>query len=109
MSHETSSKLIRTIVFGLLSIALYWALFHYSDALQHFAHTTPEVCAVGHGPDAQYFQKPTAEACAEKGGFLMHGNWLHVFVPILLAFAMSYVHGGFTGLFWDAMGLNAKK
>jgi len=24
---------------------------------------------------------------------------------ILIAFAVSYVHGAFTGLFWDLMGL----
>lgn len=109
MSQETGSKLIRTILFGVLSIALYWALFHYSDALQHFAHTTPTACAVGHGPDTLYFLKPTAEACAGKGGLFVEGHWMYAFVPILVAFAMSYVHGGFTGLFWDAMGLNAKK
>lgn len=30
--------------------------------------------------------------------------WL-VFVPIAIAFAISWAHGTFTGLFWEAMGL----
>jgi hypothetical protein len=32
-----------------------------------------------------------------------------VFGPIALAFALSYTHGIFTGLFWDVVGLKAKK
>ena len=28
---------------------------------------------------------------------------------IALAFALSYTHGLFTGLFWDLVGLKAKK
>ncbi|MFN6961420.1 MAG: hypothetical protein ACK4N6_04190 [Rhodocyclaceae bacterium] len=30
--------------------------------------------------------------------------WL-VLVPIAIAFAISFTHGAFTGLFWEAMGL----
>lgn len=29
-------------------------------------------------------------------------------VPIAIAFALSFVHGGFTGGFWDMFGLKAK-
>ncbi|MFN4148598.1 MAG: hypothetical protein ACK4E4_03510 [Rhodocyclaceae bacterium] len=32
--------------------------------------------------------------------------WL-VLVPIAIAFAISFAHGAFTGLFWEAMGLKA--
>ncbi|MFN3883697.1 MAG: hypothetical protein ACK4Q4_02930 [Rhodocyclaceae bacterium] len=32
--------------------------------------------------------------------------WL-VVVPIVIAFAISFTHGAFTGLFWEAMGLKA--
>ncbi|NWG31594.1 MAG: hypothetical protein HXY29_08880 [Rhodocyclaceae bacterium] len=32
--------------------------------------------------------------------------WL-VLVPIAIAFAISFTHGAFTGLFWEAMGLKA--
>lgn len=31
--------------------------------------------------------------------------WWHVLVPIGIAFAVSYTHGAFTGLFWELMGL----
>jgi hypothetical protein len=47
--------------------------------------------------------------CAAKGGHFVHGTWWFVFIPIALAFALSYTHGIFTGLFWDVVGLKAKK
>jgi hypothetical protein len=28
-------------------------------------------------------------------------------VPIIAAFVVSYVHGAFTGMFWDTLGLKA--
>ena len=31
------------------------------------------------------------------------------FVPILLAFLFSFVHGAFTAKFWDSLGIAAKK
>jgi hypothetical protein len=31
----------------------------------------------------------------------------HVLVPIAIAFAISFTHGAFTGLFWEVMGLKA--
>ncbi len=30
-----------------------------------------------------------------------------VLVPIAIAFAISFMHGAFTGLFWEVMGLKA--
>jgi hypothetical protein len=37
-----------------------------------------------------------------------HGDWYFI-VPILIAFAFSYVHGAFTGHFWEILGIKAKK
>ncbi|MDD5329814.1 MAG: hypothetical protein PHX38_07405 [Sulfuricella sp.] len=36
------------------------------------------------------------------------GKWSFV-IPIAIAFAISYFHGAFTGGFWDALGVKAKK
>lgn len=36
------------------------------------------------------------------------GGWAFV-VPIAIAFAVSLAHGTFTGLFWDVLGIRAKK
>lgn len=30
-------------------------------------------------------------------------------VPVAIAFVFSIVHGAFTGLFWDVLGVRAKK
>lgn len=109
MAVASGNRLIKTLVFGLLSALMYWGLFHYSADIAHMAQTTPNVCLVGQGTDLQYYPKASAEACAEKGGTLQAGNWLLVLIPIVIAFAMSYVHGAFTGLFWDVVGLKAKK
>ncbi|MGE5503857.1 MAG: hypothetical protein ACM31L_05490 [Actinomycetota bacterium] len=35
------------------------------------------------------------------------GGWA-VMVPITIAFVFSFVHGAFTGGFWDMLGLKAK-
>jgi len=35
------------------------------------------------------------------------GQWNFI-VPITIAFAVSYFHGGFTASFWDAVGIKAK-
>ena len=36
------------------------------------------------------------------------GRWYFV-VPVTIAFIFSWVHGAFTGHFWDALGVQAKK
>ena len=36
------------------------------------------------------------------------GRWYFV-VPVTIAFAFSFVHGAFTGHFWDALGVHARK
>jgi hypothetical protein len=40
--------------------------------------------------------------------FTHQGGWTFV-VPVAIAFAVSYAHGGFTGAFWDWVGIRAKK
>lgn len=95
----------RTIFWGIVTAALYVAMFANADWLLHLAHTTPDACIVGSGIDATYYHKADAAACAAKGGRLERGQWWHVLIPILLAFAISFAHGAFTGLFWDVMGL----
>lgn len=35
------------------------------------------------------------------------GRWYFI-VPIVIAFVFSYVHGQFTGQFWDLLGMRAK-
>ncbi len=34
------------------------------------------------------------------------GHW-YFLVPIAIAFLFSFVHGAFTGRFWDALGIKA--
>lgn len=36
------------------------------------------------------------------------GGW-YFLIPIGIAFVFSYVHGGFTAYFWDALGFKARK
>lgn len=109
MAMTSGKQLIKTLLFGIASVALYWGLITYSGDITHFAYGTSEACVVGQGADAQHFQKATAELCSAQGGTLQEGHWYYVLIPIVIAFIMSYVHGAFTGLFWDTVGLKAKK
>lgn len=95
----------KIIFWGIATAALYTLMFSYSDLILHLAHTTPDVCIVDQGGGATYYHKADAATCAAKGGRMEPGVWWHVLIPILLAFAISIVHGAFTGLFWEAMGL----
>lgn len=97
----------KTLFWGAVTAALYATMFSYSDLLLHLAHTTPDACVVNHGGVPTYYHKADAAACAARNGHMEPGVWWHVLIPILLAFAISLVHGAFTGLFWDAMGLKA--
>ena len=36
------------------------------------------------------------------------GHWWFLF-PVAVAFLFSFVHGAFTGLFWDVLGVKAKR
>ncbi|HMM46738.1 MAG TPA: hypothetical protein PKC12_02010 [Thiobacillaceae bacterium] len=102
---KDKSKLGSALVWGGLTVALYWLLFHYAGGFQTLAHTTLDACAVG----GEYYNNATAELCAAENGTFIEGRWWYVLAPIALAFALSYTHGLFTGLFWDLVGLTAKK
>lgn len=65
---------VKAVLLGILSLAMYIALFMYEE---------PVLTAAKHG-----------------------GWW--VILPVGIAFAFSYVHGAFTGSFWEALGLKAK-
>ncbi|MDD3516855.1 MAG: hypothetical protein PHQ14_00790 [Chromatiales bacterium] len=72
---QAGSVKLKAIGFGVLSVALYGALFVFEDDL----------------------------LAASTGG-----GWAFV-VPVVVAFVFSYIHGAFTGHFWDALGIQAKK
>jgi hypothetical protein len=95
----------KTIFWGAVTCVLYTAMFYYAESILHWAHTTPDACVVGRGANAIYFHKVDAAACTAKGGEVVAGTWWHVLIPIAIAFAVSFAHGAFTGLFWEMMGL----
>ncbi len=95
----------KTIFWGIVTAAIYVALFADAEFILRLAHTTPESCVVGDGAQIIYYHKVDAVACAARGGRLEPGHPWQVLVPILIAFAVSLVHGAFTGLFWEMMGL----
>lgn len=80
---EMSAARIRALVLvvglGTLSLVLYLLLFQFSDRLTEMAAATRE------------------------------GAKLYALVPIAIAMIFSFVHGAFTGHFWDLLGLRAKK
>ena len=95
----------KAFFWGAITALLYAVLFTYSGFILHMAYTTPTACVVSHDAVAVYYHKVTLEACTEKGGVIVAGTWWHVLVPISIAFAISFTHGAFTGLFWELMGL----
>jgi hypothetical protein len=103
--HSNGAYWGKTVFWGAVAGALYAAIFYYADLILYLAHTTPDACVVGQGVDATYFHTVDAAACAAKGGAVVPGTWWHVLVPIAIAFGISFVHGAFTGLFWEMMGL----
>lgn len=102
---KDKSKLGPALLWGGITVALYGLLFRYSGGFEVLAHTTLDACVVG----GDYYNQATAELCAAERGTFIEGKWWYVFAPIGLAFALSYTHGLFTGLFWDVVGLKAKK
>ena len=70
-----SGSVARAIGYGVASVALYVLLFVYSEETVEIARRTRE------------------------------GEKLLFLVPIVIAFAFSFVHGAFTGHFWAAIGL----
>lgn len=69
------ASLPKALIFGVISAVLYTLMFIYSDHLVEFAHLTRQ------------------------------GEHIWFIVPIIIAFIFSYVHGTFTGAFWDTLGL----
>lgn len=95
----------RTLSWGAATAALYAGLYYFADDLIRLAHTTVDACMVVENGHGEYYHGATPELCAREGGEFVKGNWLHVLAPIATAFVFSYVHGIFTGLFWDTVGL----
>ena len=78
-SGVSSRALVITLVLGAASAALYFLLFLFSDTLSALAAATRQ------------------------------GEKLYALVPLAVAMVFSFVHGAFTGHFWDLLGLRAKK
>ena len=74
-----SRALLTTLILGVASAGLYFLLFLFSDRLTDLATLTRE------------------------------GHKLYALVPLVIAMVFSFVHGAFTGQFWDLLGLRAKK
>lgn len=77
MPHPPRKTITATLSYGLVSAALYGLLIAYSDLFVELAQRTRE---------------------GEKAWFL---------IPLAIAFLFSWVHGNFTGYFWEALGLRA--
>ena len=105
----SQASLGKALIWGGITASLYWGLFHFAGDFIRLAHTTLDACAIQEGLKTEYYEKASTELCAAKGGTFIEGTWWYVFAPIALAFALSYTHGIFTGLFWDVVGLKAKK
>jgi hypothetical protein len=100
---------VKALGWGVMTAGLYGFLFQYSEEFERLAHTTLDTCLLHGDTDPAYHHKVTPELCAAEGGSFIEGTWWYVFAPIAMAFALSYTHGVFTGLFWDMVGLKAKK
>jgi hypothetical protein len=74
-----SRALVTTLILGAASAGLYLLLFLFADRLPELAAATRQ------------------------------GEQLYALVPLAIAMVFSFVHGAFTGHFWDLLGLRAKK
>lgn len=79
ISTQSPRALVTTVVLGVASAGLYLLLFLFSDVLPELAAAT------------------------------RRGEKLAALVPLAIAMVFSFVHGAFTGHFWDLLGLRAKK
>jgi hypothetical protein len=75
----SSRALVITLILGAASAGLYFLLFLFSDRLTELAAATRA------------------------------GEKIYALVPLVVAMVFSFVHGAFTGHFWDLLGLRAKK
>ena len=64
---------------GVTSATIYILLYKFSGDVKHLAQET----------------------------YTGHKTWF--FIPILIMFAFSLIHGSFTAHFWDSLGIKAKK
>lgn len=76
---RSARALLVTVALGAISAGLYTLLFLFAPAL-------PEMAAAARG-----------------------GQWAYALVPLAIALIFSFVHGAFTGHFWDVLGLQARK
>ena len=79
-TRRSPRALVLTLLLGLASAGLYLLLFLFSDVL-------PELAAINRQGEHK----------------------LYALIPIAIALVFSFVHGAFTGHFWDLLGLRAKK
>lgn len=79
MRKSKLNQILLTLTYGAVSVALYWLLLTHSDQLVEFAKRTHQ------------------------------GEKMYFLVPIAIAFLFSFVHGAFTGHFWEALGIKAAK
>jgi hypothetical protein len=105
----SQASLGKTLMWGGVTALLYWGLFSFAGDFIRLSHITLDACAVQEGLKTVYYNMATAELCMAQGGTFIAGTWWYVFAPIAMAFALSYTHGNFTGLFWEVVGLKAKK
>lgn len=98
----------KTIFWGIVTAICYAVMFSNTELILHMAHTTLPSCIVQSGAEMPtYLHQLDATACADRGGQAEPGHPWHVALPILIALVISFAHGAFTGLFWEAMGLRA--
>ncbi|AFL72149.1 hypothetical protein [Thiocystis violascens] len=76
---RSSRALAITLTLGAASALLYLLLFLFADRLNEIATATRD------------------------------GEKLYALIPLAVAMVFSFVHGAFTGHFWDLLGLRAKK
>lgn len=79
MSKDKSKVIVSAFLFGIASIVLYGLLLSNSELFVEWAQRTQQ------------------------------GEKLLFLIPIAVAFIFSWVHGNFTGHFWESMGLKAAK
>jgi len=73
------SRLGPVTIYGVLSAMLYYGLYHYGADIRHLAEETNQ------------------------------GSKTFFWVPIIIAFVFSAIHGPFTDRFWESVGLTAKR
>ncbi len=79
IAYHRLAEITKTVALGLVSGVLYLFLFHYESEVTELALLT----RAGHKLDA--------------------------LAPVGIALVFSLVHGAFTGRFWDALGIRAKR